>query len=335
GTLESSKYISAVSTVRAFVLLAVFPVINYVFRTRPAARRRRARGSGPVVEKNRGADALDLWVIRVALVSDVLGATGYLVARSPALFVAGGMVTAIGGLGSATIQASITKHVPPDMVGQLLGAVGLLHALSRVLSPLAFSGVYYATLETFPHAIFVLLVGLFALSLLASLVVRPHGELSPGPGLFGGLESSAGPGLSGGLGMSPGPEMSRGTVGRVLKDRSLTMIMQSTSPTMRARRRVRGRRGDRPSRPRHTPGGPWKRSGCCEGRAPFVLGDLARVRVVTGAVTRYCDVAAPLFLFPWPTGCDVVDGPLGQRGAFGHLRISEGGAARPHIIRPI
>lgn len=176
-TLETSKYVSAVSTVRAFVLLAVFPIINYVFRTRPAAKRRRLLGSGPVVERNKGADVLDLWIIRFALVSDVLGATGYLLARSPALFVAGGLVTALGGLGSAMIQSSVTKHVPPDMVGQLLGAVGLLHALSRVLSPLAFSGVYYATLETYPQAIFVLLVGLFGLSLLGSLVVRPHGKL--------------------------------------------------------------------------------------------------------------------------------------------------------------
>lgn len=180
-TLESSKYISAVSTVRAFVLLAVLPLINYIFRSRPAARRKRARGlgAGPDVERNKGADRLDLWIIRLALLSDVLGASGYLAARSPALFVAGGMVTAVGGLGSATIQATLTKHVPPDMVGQLLGAVGLLHALSRVLSPLAFNGVYYATLETYPQAIFALLLGLYGLSLVASLVVRPRGESRP------------------------------------------------------------------------------------------------------------------------------------------------------------
>lgn len=179
STLESSKYISAVSTVRAFVLLAVLPLINYIFRSRPAARRKRAlgaAGAGPAAERNRGADRLDLWIIRLALLSDVLGATGYLGARTGALFVAGGMVTAVGGLGSATIQATLTKHVPPDMVGQLLGAVGLLHALARVLSPLAFNGVYYATLETYPQAIFALLLGMYGLSLAASLVVRRRGE---------------------------------------------------------------------------------------------------------------------------------------------------------------
>lgn len=179
NTFESSKYVSAVSTVRALVLLVVFPVINYVFRTRPAAMRARNLGAGSVVERNKGADGLDIWLIRLALVSDVLGATGYLLARNSALFVVGGIVTAVGGLGSATIQASVTKHVPPDTVGQLLGAVGLLHALARVLSPLAFSGVYWATLATYPQAIFVLLVGLYGLSLLGSLLVRPHGELDP------------------------------------------------------------------------------------------------------------------------------------------------------------
>lgn len=238
-TLESSKYVSTVSTVRAFVLLGVFPVINYVFRTRPAARRRRTLGGGgPVVERNKGADGLDIWLIRVALVSDVLGATGYLVARSPALFVVGGMVTAVGSLGSATIQASLTKHVPPDTVGQLLGAVGLLHALARVLSPLAFSGVYWATLATFPQAIFVLLVGLFGLSLLGSLLVRPHGELS-----------SKTPGRL------QNPLHIPCMACRGLMNQELTIIMQSISAmTMRARRRGRGRKGDRPG----------KRSGYCD-----------------------------------------------------------------------
>ncbi|SPO00112.1 related to tetracycline-efflux transporter [Cephalotrichum gorgonifer] len=175
GNLESSKYISFTSTIRASVLLVVFPLINYVFRTRPAAAaRRQSAVRGPTMERNRGADALDLWIIRAALASDVLGSMGYLFARSPAVFVAGGAMTAVGGLGSAMIQASLTKHVPPESVGRLLGAVGLLHGLSRVLSPLMFNGLYRATLETFPGAIFGLLVALFSLSLLASLGVRPH-----------------------------------------------------------------------------------------------------------------------------------------------------------------
>lgn len=169
----SSQFVSLVSTIRAFTLMAVLPLINYIFRTRPAARRQRL-SPGPIVETNRGCDEVDLWLIRTALASDVLGAVGYFLATTEPLFVLSGIATAVGGLGSATIQASLTKHVPPDKVGQLLGAIGLLHGLSRVAAPLMFNGIYHATLETYPQAIFILLSVLFSLSLAASMLVRPH-----------------------------------------------------------------------------------------------------------------------------------------------------------------
>ncbi|KAK1982850.1 major facilitator superfamily transporter [Colletotrichum cereale] len=172
GTLESSRYISAVSMVRVVALLVILPTINYVFRLRPAAYRRRVSGVS-IVEANNGADTVDCWVLRFALLSDVTGSLGYLFARNETIFVLSGMVTAFGGLGSATIQAAITKHVPADQVGQLLGAIGVLHALSRVLGPIAFNTLYYSTVGVFDQAIFVLLASLFVLALLASFVVRP------------------------------------------------------------------------------------------------------------------------------------------------------------------
>ncbi|KAK6220300.1 major facilitator superfamily transporter [Colletotrichum tabaci] len=172
GNLESSRFISAVSMVRVVALLVVLPLINYVFRVRPAAYRRRVSGVS-IVEANNGADTVDCWILRFALLSDVTGSLGYLFARNESVFVLSGMVTAFGGLGSATIQAAITKHVPADQVGQLLGAIGVLHALSRVLGPIAFNTLYYSTVGVFDQAIFVLLASLFSLALLASFMVRP------------------------------------------------------------------------------------------------------------------------------------------------------------------
>lgn len=178
GTLESSRFISIVSLFRVFVLMGIFPVVNYIFRTRPAARRRRESGI-VVMETNAGADELDVWLVRFALLSDVAGVTGYIFAPSGGIFVLCGVVTAFGGLGSATVQAAITKHVPSEQVGQLLGAIGLLHALSRVLAPIALNGLYYGTVDTFPQAIFVMLASLFGCALLGSTLVRPHGESWP------------------------------------------------------------------------------------------------------------------------------------------------------------
>ncbi|KAI5463268.1 major facilitator superfamily domain-containing protein [Mariannaea sp. PMI_226] len=172
GTFESSRFVSALSMIRVFILMGLFPIINYFGRTRPAARRRAAG----LVDTQVGADNLDVWVLRVALVSDIIGAVGYTLARSDKLFFASGMVTAVGGLGGATTQAMITKHVPPGRVGQLLGAVGMLHALCRVLGPVLFNGVYAATVKTYPQAIFVLLTATFGVALACALVVRPHGQ---------------------------------------------------------------------------------------------------------------------------------------------------------------
>ncbi|GAB1318919.1 Tetracycline-efflux transporter [Madurella fahalii] len=169
---ESSKFISMVSMVRVVILLGIFPVINYFFRTRPAAR---ARKPGvPLVEKNAGADELDIWILRFALLSDVVGYVGYVFVRSGTLFVVSAVITAFGGLGSATIQAALSKHVPAERVGQLLGAIGLLHSLARIITPLMFNGLYAATVGTFPQAFLVLLASLFGLALAASFLVSPH-----------------------------------------------------------------------------------------------------------------------------------------------------------------
>ena len=178
GTVESSRFVSLISSIRFLALMAIFPIINYFLRARPAARRRRLSPT-PIVEKNTGADNLDVWVLRLGLLSDILGVCGYIFVRTEALFVLCGAVTAFGGLGSATIQASISKHVPSERVGELLGAIGMLQAVSRVVSPIVLNSVYAATVNTFPQAGFVVLTSLFGLTFVVSFLIRPHGKPKP------------------------------------------------------------------------------------------------------------------------------------------------------------
>jgi hypothetical protein len=174
GTLEASIFVSAVSLTRTVILLIIFPAVNYFGRVRPAQRR---RALGIVShETNSGADSLDVWVIRVATAGEVLACVGYSLAQNGHAFFVSGMVTAMGGLGSASIQAAITKHVPSDKVGQVLGAIGMLHALSRVIGPLAFQGLYAATVKTLPQAFLMVLGGLFCVAFTGALLLKPHGE---------------------------------------------------------------------------------------------------------------------------------------------------------------
>lgn len=180
NTLMASQFISALSSVRVVALMVLLPAINYLWRVRPAARLRQASGMIPV-DKSHGADRLDLWILRAALISDLVGVFGYTFAKDGRIFFLSGMLTAIGGLGSAIIQSVVTKHVPRERTGQILGAIGMMHALARVLGPIAFNGIYAITVKrSYPQAAFVLLGGLFVVALVASAIIKPFGEWKPG-----------------------------------------------------------------------------------------------------------------------------------------------------------
>ena len=180
GTFEASRFIAAISSVRVVVLMGIFPLVNYVFRILPRRRERERTGITPA-DKNAGADKLDIWVLRIALLSDILGNVGNVFARTPQLFLANAMVTALAGLGSATSQSAITKHVPESRVGRVLGAVGMLQALMRLAGPLVFNSLFAETVDSFPQAIFVALSSMFGAAFLASLILKPNGKQGGGP----------------------------------------------------------------------------------------------------------------------------------------------------------
>ncbi|PHH53879.1 putative membrane protein C14C4.07 [Ceratocystis fimbriata CBS 114723] len=181
STLETSKFISMVSTVRSLVLLIGGPLLNYWFRQRPARKQAEAMaGEGEdtsdllktMEHQSKGADALDVIIIRFALLSDFLGMLGYFFASSGRTFILSGVITALGGLCGASTQGAASKHVPSEQVGQLLGAMGLLQAGSRFILTFIFSTVYAATIETAPNAVFGIVAVFLAGAVVASMLVR-------------------------------------------------------------------------------------------------------------------------------------------------------------------
>ena len=167
NTLESSAFVSIANTCRVFVLIVVLPVVSRILRG--------PRSSS--VLKPSGCDNIDLGIIRTAIFFDLLGFIGYSTARSGTLFVLCGAVAAIGGMGSPTLQAALTKHVPPDRTGQVLGAMGLLHASARVVAPTIFNLIYAQTVGKFTQTVFVCLAATFGLAFILSWFIRPHGTL--------------------------------------------------------------------------------------------------------------------------------------------------------------
>ena len=173
GTFESSIFVSIVNICRVSVLLVFVPLVTRFIRGR--------RGGAPV--RNSGCDSLDLGIIRTAIVFDMIGYIGYATVRTGSLLILSGAIAAVGGMGSPTLQSSLTKHVPPDRTGQLLGAVGLLHALARVVAPTIFNLIYALTVGKFTQTVFVCLAATFGVAFVLSWFIRPHGkrDLSPIP----------------------------------------------------------------------------------------------------------------------------------------------------------
>ncbi|KIW02154.1 hypothetical protein, variant [Verruconis gallopava] len=169
-TYEQSMFMTIVNTSRVFCLLVVLPAITLLYR-----RKHGERGGRPASQS--GTDLFDLTVLRVAILFDALGFLGYASSKAGWTFMASGALAAVGGMGSPTLQAAQTKHIPPDRIGQLLGAMGLLHAVARVVAPLVFNGIYMATVKTFPQTVFVTLTAMFVLAFVVSWFVKPGVKL--------------------------------------------------------------------------------------------------------------------------------------------------------------
>jgi MFS family permease len=163
GNVESSIFISIVSTVRVLVLFLVHPIITRIFHKRTAEQR-----AIP------GSNKVELVVIQISIFFDFLGYVGYTLVRSSALMTLSGIVAALGSLATPTLQSSLTKHVPRDRVGQILGAKGLLHALARVIAPTLCNLVYSLTVGKFTQTVFVSLAAVFFLAICSSFYITPN-----------------------------------------------------------------------------------------------------------------------------------------------------------------
>ncbi|KAL6150436.1 hypothetical protein ACJQWK_00287 [Exserohilum turcicum] len=162
--LESGRFTTIANSCRVFALLVILPLLTRIFRGKNGAARTRSSGS----------DLFDLSIIRLAIFFDMMGYLGYAVVRRGELFALSGAIASVGGIGSPTLGAALTKHVPQDQVGQLLGATGLLHAVARVLGPTIFNGIYSATVASYRQTVFVCLAATFGLAFLCSWFIRPH-----------------------------------------------------------------------------------------------------------------------------------------------------------------
>jgi hypothetical protein len=172
---EQSKFVSIMNSSRVSCLLIFLPTFTNWYR----GRQQRRQGLSNISRENsgpEGTDNFELTIIRFAILADTLGFMGYALSRTGTQFQISGAIAGIGGIASPSMQAALTKHVPKEQVGQLLGAMGLLHAVGRVLGPMLFTGIYAATVAVFPQAYFLILTAMFSMAFAVSWKIRPNGE---------------------------------------------------------------------------------------------------------------------------------------------------------------
>ncbi|KAG8525780.1 uncharacterized protein KY384_000540 [Bacidia gigantensis] len=164
GNFETNVFLTVVNTCRVTVLLVVLPLLTRLLRGPPSKDRQKASG----------CDQIDLGIIRFGILFDILGYVGYTTVRTGELFIVSGALASLGGMVSPTLQSALTKHVPPDRTGQVLGALGLLHAAARVVSPLIFNLIYAETVGKFAQTVFVCLAATFGLAFVFAWCVKPN-----------------------------------------------------------------------------------------------------------------------------------------------------------------
>lgn len=163
--VNASMYLSATNLCRVLGLVLLLPTLTRIFRG--------PQNSQP--KGHKGSDMLDIWIIRGAIIFDLLGYIGYALTPSGAVMFASGMIAALGGIGSPTLQSSLTKHIPSDRTGQVLGASGLLHALARVVAPTVFNLIYMRTVGIYAGIVFICLASIFVVVFVFSWFLRPNG----------------------------------------------------------------------------------------------------------------------------------------------------------------
>ena len=121
-----------------------------------------------------GFDFLDLFLIRVSIFSDVIGYIGYATASTGFLFTLSGAVAAMGAIGLATSEASMTKLVGKERTGELLGAMGFLQAIARIVAPTIVNLTYSWTVARVPQLVFWGLAACFVAAGVVTFWAKPE-----------------------------------------------------------------------------------------------------------------------------------------------------------------
>lgn len=178
GMMDTGNFISVINIFRTLSTTLVLRLLMHLF-TKVTSKKTLATGGGEEEgeegDKEGVISGAHLILLRVALGFDVLGYVGFGLAPTGLFFVLGGVLTAFSAMGISASQASMSMMVSGEHVGKLMGVLGSLQALARLVSPPAINLVYAWTVSFLPQGVFFGLAGAVAVGILLTHLIR-HGR---------------------------------------------------------------------------------------------------------------------------------------------------------------
>lgn len=157
GNKESGIFLSTVNIFRTFATVIVLPLVITVSRRLFGFQQssvERSHSHAPPEDSTGTVNSLDIFLLRASILSDTVGYIGYAISPTGVLFTLSGAIASLGAIGLATSEASMTKLLPAAQTGELLGALGLLQALARIVAPTIASLTYSWTTNWMPQLVF-------------------------------------------------------------------------------------------------------------------------------------------------------------------------------------
>jgi MFS family permease len=161
GNQESGIFLSTVNIFRTLATVVVLPLIIHITRRsfnsshQLSGLNTHSAHSHSSSEQSAGhLESLDIFLLRASIISDTISYIGYAISPTGALFTLSGVVAGLGAIGLATSEASMTKLLPASQTGELLGALGFLQGLARIVAPTVASLTYSWTAESMPQLVF-------------------------------------------------------------------------------------------------------------------------------------------------------------------------------------
>lgn len=177
GSTANNLFMSIVNGFRAAVSTLGLPLLIALFR-RSSPRLAKASSTTKPTDPDSGssqtgADALDKALIRASILIDIAGYLGFGFAPSGVVFTICGALAAFAATGLASTEATLTKHVDGERTGELMGGLGFLQGVVRVIAPSLVNVVYSWTVkEGVPQAAFLGIAGFLCLGAVLTFLVR-------------------------------------------------------------------------------------------------------------------------------------------------------------------